>query len=280
MMRYVCVVGLAAVIAGGCSPSVNLELERNALLQRDRDWAQTAKDVDRFVSFLATDASVYAPGAPVAVGADAVRAMFAQMSAAPGFSLTWAPLKAEVAASGDVGYTAGTYTASAGGAPEKGKYVTVWKKQGDVWMVSEDIFNADSAGPPAQHAMVAPAAMVWTDPPPGLPVGARVAVISGDPSQPVPFVLRAMMPAGYTVPLHWHPTTENLTVLSGTAAIGMDDKTDTAAMATLPAGGFVVLPAEMRHVFVAKTAATIQVHGIGPFAITYVNAADDPRQKK
>jgi hypothetical protein len=69
-------------------------------------------------------------------------------------------------------------------------------------------------------------------------------------------------------------------MLSGTAAIGMGDTADPAAMKTLPVGGFVVLPAEMRHTFVAKTAATFQVHGTGPFAITYVNAADDPRMKK
>jgi quercetin dioxygenase-like cupin family protein len=89
-----------------------------------------------------------------------------------------------------------------------------------------------------------------------------------------------MVPAGYTVPAHWHPTTENITVLSGTVALGMGDKTDPAAMTTLAAGGFAVLPAEMRHTFVAKTAATFQVHGMGPFAITYVNPADDPRLKK
>jgi hypothetical protein len=40
------------------------------------------------------------------------------------------------------------------------------------------------------------------------------------------------------------------------------------------------VPSRHGHVFVAKTAATIQIHGMGPFAITYVNPADDPRQKK
>jgi hypothetical protein len=113
------------------------------------------------------------------------------------------------------------------------------------------------------------------------PIASVVEVVDlEDPTQAGPFALRIQAPAGYTVPPRWHPTTENLTVLSGAVAIGMDDKTDIAAMTTLPAGGFVVLPAEMRHVFVARTAATIQIHGMGPFAITYVNPADDPRQKK
>jgi ketosteroid isomerase-like protein len=271
-------VGLA-ILAGACSPGVNVEQERTALLQRDRDWSQTTKDVDKFMSFFTADASVYPPGAPVISGTAGIRAMFTEMSSAPGFSMVWTATKGDVGAAGDVAYTAGTYTFAMGGATEKGKYITVWKKDGGVWKVQEDIFNADSAGPAAVHSMLAPAEFKWGDPPPGLPAGGRVALIAGDPSQPVPFVLRVQVPAGYKVPLHWHPTTENLTVMSGTVAIGMGDVAD-AAMKDLPAGGIVVLPAEMRHVFVAKTAATFQVHGTGPFAITYVNPADDPRTKK
>ena len=110
------------------------------------------------------------------------------------------------------------------------------------------------------------------------PASGKVAVIAGDPSQPGPFVIRAQVPAGYTVPLHWHPTVENITVLAGTIAVGMEDTTKPAT--DLPAGSFVTLPANMRHVFNARSAATIQIHGTGPFAITYVNPADDPRNKK
>jgi hypothetical protein len=45
----------------------------------------------------------------------------------------------------------------------------------------------------------------------------------------------------------------------------------------MPAGGYAVLPANMRHFAFARTAVTVQIAGIGPFAITYVNPADDPR---
>lgn len=282
MSRYIYAIGLAAVLAGACSPSVNLDQERSALLQRDREWAQTAKEPEKFVSFLTIDASMYAPGMPVMTGTDAIRKMVADMNSAPDFSLTWTPMKAEVAASGDIGYTTGTYTSVMGGATEKGKYVSVWEKEANVWKVSEDIFNSDAAptAPAAQHAIVEPSAVTWGDPPPGLPAGSRVAVISGDPTQAGPFVLRIQAPAGYTVPPHWHPTTENVTVLSGTAAVGMGDTADPASMKNLPTGSFIVLPADMRHMFVAKSAATIQLHGQGPFQITYVNPADDPRQKK
>jgi len=49
-------------------------------------------------------------------------------------------------------------------------------------------------------------------------------------------------------------------------------------MKLLPAGSYGVLPAEMRHFAMAKTAAIIQVHGMGPFVVNYVNPADDPRK--
>jgi hypothetical protein len=87
------------------------------------------------------------------------------------------------------------------------------------------------------------------------------------------------MPAGYTIKPHWHPTDENVTVLSGTFSLGMGEKFDKATMKDLPAGGFALLPAEMRHYAVAKTAAVVQVHGQGPFALTYVNPADDPSKR-
>jgi hypothetical protein len=59
----------------------------------------------------------------------------------------------------------------------------------------------------------------------------------------------------------------------------MGDKFDKAQLKNLPAGGYALLPADMRHFAVATTAATIQVHGMGPFQLTYVNPADDPSKR-
>jgi ketosteroid isomerase-like protein len=267
-----------------CAPSTNVEQERSTLLQLDREWSQTTKDVDKFMSYFAPDASAYAPGMPVASGVAKIRESVAPMMSLPGFSLTWTPVSAEVSASGDIGYTTGTSEMTMPGmpAPEKGKYVSIWKKQADgQWKVKEDIFNADTSGPPpTQHVAVAAASITWTDPPPSLPPGSKMAVISGDPSKAVPFVVRAQVPAGYKVAPHWHPSDENITVLSGTVAIGMGDAWDDAKLQNATTGGFVALPAEMKHFFLARTASTFQVHGIGPFAVNYVNAADDPSQKK
>ena len=78
---------------------------------------------------------------------------------------------------------------------------------------------------------------------------------------------------------HWHPTDEHVTVVSGTFALGMGDKFDKKQMKELPAGGYALLPAQMRHFAYAKTDAIVQVHGMGPFALTYVNPADDPSKR-
>ena len=281
MHRWIAVL-LIAGFSAGCRPSANVEQEREALMTLDREWSASVKDLDKFMSFYASDASVYAPGMPVITGTGPIRDALTEMSSAPGFSLEFAPTRADVSASGDVGYTIGTYQGNMAGTPEKGKYVAVWRKQADgQWKVTEDIFNADAAGTaPTSHVMVAPASITWGDAPPSLPPGARMAVLSGDPSKPGPFVIRAQVPAGYRVPPHWHPTDENLTILTGTVALGMGDTADESTMQNVASGGLVVLPGNMRHTFLARTAATFQVHGMGPFAVNYVNPSDDPRTPK
>jgi len=128
------------------------------------------------------------------------------------------------------------------------------------------------------HVLLTDAQLTWGEGPPSLPKGGRTAVLSGDPGKPGEYTLRAELPAGYTIAPHWHPTDEHITVLSGTVAFGMGDKAVAAEMKALPAGGYAVMPATMHHYFVVKTAAAIQVHGLGPFQINYIDPADDPRR--
>lgn len=281
MRRFIWATALVALTA--CAPAVSIEDEQNALRARDQEWSQTTGDADKFVSYFADDATIYAPGMPAVTGGADIRTAWGEMSSAPGFSLSWVPAEVVVAASGDIGYTSGTYDMSSAGGTEKGKYVTVWTKDGDEWKVVEDIFNADAApqAPLSQHVMMPPSDLQWGDPPPSLPPGSRLAVVAGDPTKAEPFVLRAQVPAGYRVAPHWHPGVENLTVLSGTIALGMGEQFDENAMTAIGAGGYASLPAEMRHYFLSKTASTFQVHGMGPFVVNYVNPADDPsRQQK
>ena len=135
---------------------------------------------------------------------------------------------------------------------------------------------APAEGAPV-HTMVTPKELTWVDGPPGLPPGQKIAILAGDPGKPGPFTIRAKVPANYTIPAHWHPGVEHVTVLSGTVFMRMGDKLDAAAAKALPAGSFAVMPPKNNHFFFTKKAAEIQVHGVGPFAITYVNPADDPR---
>lgn len=137
---------------------------------------------------------------------------------------------------------------------------------------------AQEAKGPA-HILMAPADAKWGEPPPVFEKGMSFTVVSGDPSKPGLYVVRAKMPAGYKIAPHWHPTDEHVTVLSGTFALGMGEKFDKASMKDLPAGGYALLPADMRHFAMATTAATVQIHGQGPFALTYVNSADDPSKR-
>jgi hypothetical protein len=109
--------------------------------------------------------------------------------------------------------------------------------------------------------------------------GAKLAALQGNPAQPGPFVYRVWFPADYKVHAHFHPAVENVTVLSGDFHVGMGDKLNTAQGERVPVGGFVSVPANHRHYAWTTKETVIQVHGVGPTGITFVNPADDPRRR-
>jgi uncharacterized protein (TIGR02246 family) len=116
------------------------------------DWSKAAqaKDVNKAVSFYADDAMQFDDKGPLVKGKDNIRTGWEQMLAMPGPGLTFATTGVEVARSGDLAYEYGTYdfaTKDKKGeiTDEKGKYVTVWKKQADgSWKVAADIDNRDA----------------------------------------------------------------------------------------------------------------------------------------
>lgn len=128
------------------------------------------------------------------------------------------------------------------------------------------------------HIMISPAELQWSDAPPSLPPGAKVAVLEGDPSQAGAFTMRLKLPAGYKVPPHWHPADEHVTVISGGFFMGMGEKFNEKAATQLPVGGFAMMATGTRHFAFTREGATVQLHGTGPWGINYVNPADDPRQ--
>jgi quercetin dioxygenase-like cupin family protein len=139
--------------------------------------------------------------------------------------------------------------------------------------------QASSSAQTPTHVMMNAADMKWGPAPPGLPAGAQLAVLSGDPGKPGPFAISVKFPDGYTVPAHWHPTTENLFLVSGSLLVGMGDKLSEAAMKPLNPGGFASMPMKTNHFVRAKGATQIIITSTGPFEITYVDPKDDPRKK-
>ena len=123
--------------------------------------------------------------------------------------------------------------------------------------------------------------MKWMAAPAFLPAGATMAVVKGDPSKAGGFTLRIKMPANYAVPPHNHPGDETVRVLdAGTLAYGMGDKLDKGNAGALTKGYHVTMMAGMNHWVATTDPIEIQVDGTGPFAITYANPADDPRNAK
>jgi hypothetical protein len=130
------------------------------------------------------------------------------------------------------------------------------------------------------HAIVAtPNVIQWGPAPDVLPPGAQAAVLEGDPAQAGPFTLRLRLPANYRLPPHYHPVTEHVTVLEGTFYVGMGDVFDASKATSLPTGTFAALGPGVRHFALTKGVTVIQLHGVGPWGLVYVNAADDPRMK-
>src|SRR4029077_1744885 len=131
-----------------------------------------------------------------------------------------------------------------------------------------------------EHHVVVPVDKVqWNPAPPILPPGAQFAVLEGNPGAKGPVVMRLKFPANYVVSSHWHSMHERITVIPGTFNIGNGDTVDRQASQALTAGGFLSLPAKMHHYAWVKDPTVVQINLEGPFALFYVNAADDPQKK-
>jgi hypothetical protein len=139
---------------------------------------------------------------------------------------------------------------------------------------------ASPAEPSADHIVVKASELKWTPGPPGLPAGAMMCALVGDPSKAAPYTVRAKLPAGFVIPPHWHSIDENVTVLSGKLNMGHGDKVDKSAATALGPGDFTRMPAKMHHFAVTDEETIIQLHGRGPFDIHYINPSDDPRKKE
>ena len=129
-----------------------------------------------------------------------------------------------------------------------------------------------------KHVMLAPGELEWNDLP-ALP-GVKIAVIEGPLNEAGPIMFRLKFPPNYQVPPHSHPGIEHVTIISGILNMGIGDAFDKTKTRALTPGSVAIMPPSTHH-FVWTNAETIgQVHSTGPWGVTYVNPADDPRKKQ
>jgi hypothetical protein len=131
----------------------------------------------------------------------------------------------------------------------------------------------------AEATSLNPGDVKWGEAPPDLPKGAQLAVLHGDPSKKGPYTIRFKAPDGYAIPPHWHTMDEQLTIVSGTFVLHMGDTMDSPAVDLEP-GGYHFLPGKAHHAAETRGETVVQVHGMGPFDIHYLNPADNPNPKK
>lgn len=240
-----------------------------------------AQNVDSIVALHTPDAVVLFANAPPMKGSSAIRSGWNDIVKIPAYSVHWTPTMIDVA-SPTRATEYGTYTESydtpSGKTSDAGNYLTVWHKVNGRWRIALDapvsttpLPAARAVTPTADPSTMethAASALTWGDlSAPGFAPGAKIAVLHGNPGGPGGFVLRLQFPDGYQIPVHWHPTGENVTVVSGSVALGMGDTFDASALHTYGPGDFAYLPPQQAHFGQAHGVTIVQVNGRGPFKI-------------
>jgi quercetin dioxygenase-like cupin family protein len=132
----------------------------------------------------------------------------------------------------------------------------------------------------AEYTAVMQKDIKWQDAP-SIGPGAKTAVIDGDPKSSGPFVMRLKIPPKTTIKLHTHPADENVTVLSGTLYFAASDKFDPkAAKAFGPGSYFSIGKGKPMFAYSKDGEVVAQLHGNGPWGITYLESKDVPAKKK
>jgi ketosteroid isomerase-like protein len=137
-------------------PGSTRAADEAAVRQTDENWNKAAqsKKVDDWVAYYSDDAVILPPNDKKVSGKESNRKVIADLLALPGLALSWAPAKVEVAQSGDLAYTQGSYeltTTDAKGKPatDRGKTLEIWKKQADgTWKCVADMWSSDLPATP------------------------------------------------------------------------------------------------------------------------------------
>lgn len=278
----------ATLAACATTPKVNLQTEEQAIRDLDRRWVEAvrAKDINTIVGFYAPDAYAAMSNMPAMVGTDAIRSGFTEMLKMPNLAFAFTPTRIVVSNSGDLATDVGTFRISydgpGGRVEDEGSYLTAWRKIGGQWKAINDVSVSTKPLPEPAPAtvvivegespeMTMGSALQWQPlARPGVPPGAMMSVVHGNPAKSGDYTLRLRFPDGFAMPPHWHPKSEHVTVLQGTINLGMGERADRAATRAYTAGDFWYAPAKTPHYGFAKGETVVQVHGEGPFELILV----------
>jgi len=131
------VLGISVAAVASFGRAADVDDEKAALLRTDKEFSDAAQKTsvaEAFLRYADENATMLPAGEDAATGLDAIKQQFDDYP--KGATLVWKPVKAEVAQSGDLGYTIGTYETRGPGPDGRfvtryGKYCSVWKKQKD-----------------------------------------------------------------------------------------------------------------------------------------------------
>jgi ketosteroid isomerase-like protein len=150
------IIAACLLLALGCNrtpqqPASTLAADEAAVRQTDENWSKAAqsKKVDDWVAFYSEDAVILPPNDKKASSKEDVRKYMGELLMLPGLALSWDPSKVEVARSGDLAYTQGSYRMAftdphGKPATDQGKTLEIWKKQADgTWKCVADMWSSD-----------------------------------------------------------------------------------------------------------------------------------------
>jgi len=124
---------LIGVTITACNSKVDVEACKQAMLKTDQEFSDYSEKhgmKKAFYVFAHDSAVILRENSYPIMGREAIKKRFSQTNDSL-FSLSWKPSFAEVAQSGDLGYTYGIYQFTTPDTITKGTYVSIWKKGAD-----------------------------------------------------------------------------------------------------------------------------------------------------
>jgi len=156
----ICFATALVLMAAACNRTADLQSDgAQAILNTETQWNKDylSRDPEKLMTYYADDAVLMPPGLQPSVGKDSIRDLMKAMASDPALTLKFHAARIEIARSGDIGYSQGSYTMTMTDphtkkvVTDRGSYVTTYHKESDgQWKAVADI--ATSEVPPGPQA--------------------------------------------------------------------------------------------------------------------------------